>query len=41
MTIEKINQQSKIITDLIAAKKITMVGGIYDVDTGRVDFFDN
>lgn len=41
MTIEKILRQSTIISELLKTKTIMIVGGIYDVDTGRVDFFDN
>jgi carbonic anhydrase len=41
MTIEKILRQSSIISELLKSKRIMIVGGIYDVDTGRVDLFDN
>ena len=39
MTIEIIKKQSPIISDLMSSGEINLVGGIYDVDTGRVDFF--
>lgn len=41
MTIEKILRQSSIISELLKSKRIMIVGGIYDVDNGRVDLFDN
>jgi len=40
MTIQKIRKQSTIISELLNSGKIKMVGGIYDVDTGIVDFFE-
>ena len=38
-TIDKIYEQSVIIAELLNSGKIKMVGGLYDVDTGRVVFF--
>jgi carbonic anhydrase len=40
MTIEKIREQSPIISKLLNGGKIKIAGGIYDVDTGIVDFFE-
>ena len=39
MTIEDIKNKSNIIADLIRTGTIDIVGGIYDVDSGRVEFF--
>lgn len=38
-TIDKIYDQSVIIAELLNSGKIKIVGGLYDVDTGRVVFF--
>lgn len=40
MTIKNIYTQSEIISELLRTSKIKMVGGLYDVDTGRVTFFE-
>jgi len=40
LTMDDIKNKSIIITELISSGKIEMVGGIYNVDTGRVEFFD-
>ena len=40
MTMDKIKEQSNIISELLHSEKIGLVGGIYDVDTGKVNFFD-
>lgn len=39
-TMDGIKNKSSIISDLIRTGTIDIVGGIYDVDTGRVDFFN-
>jgi len=39
LTINKIRQQSPILSDLERDGKIIIVGGIYDVETGEVSFF--
>jgi len=39
MTMDMIKEQSSIISGLLRSRKIGLVGGIYDVDTGKVDFF--
>ncbi|MEJ2103029.1 MAG: carbonic anhydrase family protein [Ignavibacteriaceae bacterium] len=41
LTMDEIKNKSNIISELIASGKIGMVGGIYNVDTGKVDFFNN
>jgi carbonic anhydrase len=38
-TIERIRKESPIIAELEAAGKISICGGIYNVETGQVDFF--
>jgi len=40
MTIKNIYTQSEIISELLRTGKIKMVGGLYDVDTGKVVFFE-
>lgn len=37
---QQIPQQSPIIAHLVKAKKVKITGGIYDVSTGKVTFFD-
>jgi carbonic anhydrase len=41
MTIEKIREQSPIVSGLLKGGEIKLVGGIYDVDTGIVEFFED
>jgi carbonic anhydrase len=40
MTMAKIQKQSAIVSELLRSGKIGLAGGIYDVDTGKVDFFN-
>lgn len=40
MTMEQIPQQSVIIKEMLDKKQIALVGGMYDVETGKVDFFE-
>ena len=40
ITMDDIKNKSGIISELLHSGNIGMVGGIYDVDTGRVDFFN-
>ena len=40
-TIKKIRLQSSIISDLLNKGKIKLIGGLYNVDTGTVNFFGN
>ena len=40
LTIELIRNQSPIIKEMESAGEIAIVGGLYDVDNGRVEFFD-
>lgn len=40
ITMDDIKNKSGIISELLHSGNISMVGGIYDVDTGRVDFFN-
>lgn len=39
-TIERIRLESTIVAELEKAGKIKIVGGLYDVDTGKVDFYE-
>ena len=38
---EQIVERSPILRDMLEAGEIGIVGGMYNVDTGRVDFFDD
>lgn len=40
VTIEKIMQDSPIIAELVKEGSVKIAGGVYDVETGRVNFFD-
>lgn len=40
LTIEKIREKSPIVTELEQQGKIMIVGGIYDVENGKVTFFE-
>jgi len=40
LTIERIRQESILIRESELQKKIKIVGGVYDVDNGKVTFFD-
>jgi carbonic anhydrase len=41
LTLQKIPQQSTILAELISRGDIVLVGGMYNVDTGIVEFYDN
>lgn len=40
-SVEKIVEESLILRELIGNKKIGLIGAIYDVDTGRVEFLED
>ncbi|MSP28531.1 MAG: carbonic anhydrase [Methylococcales bacterium] len=40
LTVEQIRNQSTVLEDLIQAGDIGIIGGMYDVETGRVNFFN-
>ena len=40
LTIDRIRQESSLINELEEQKKIKIIGGVYDVDNGKVTFFD-
>lgn len=40
LTVAQIRNQSTVLEDLIQAGDIGIIGGMYDVETGRVDFFN-
>jgi carbonic anhydrase len=40
ITVKKVREQSKILHEMEERKQIKIVGGLYDVDTGQVTFFD-
>ncbi|MBB5620824.1 carbonic anhydrase [Pedobacter cryoconitis] len=40
LTIERIRKESQIISDLEQQKDIKIIGAVYDVDNGKVDFFE-
>ena len=41
LTMEKIMEKSPILKEMIDKKEITLVGGMYNVDTGIVEFYEN
>ncbi len=40
-SVEKIIEESQILREMIENKKIGLIGAIYDVDTGRVEFLED
>lgn len=40
ITVKKVRDQSSILREMEEAKKIKIIGGLYDVDTGKVIFFE-
>lgn len=40
LTIERIRKESQIVSDLEYQQDIRILGAVYDVDNGKVDFFD-
>lgn len=40
LVIQKILNKSSIIDELVAQGKVAIIGGLYDADTGEVNFFD-
>lgn len=40
LTIDRIRKESPIIAELEREKKIKIIGGVYEVETGKVNFFD-
>ncbi|MDD2792217.1 MAG: hypothetical protein PHD73_03500 [Sediminibacterium sp.] len=40
-SMEEILERSRIIRELFSSGEIGIIGGVYDVDTGVVDFFKN
>ena len=40
ITVKKVREQSSILREMEETKQIKIVGGLYDVDTGQVTFFD-
>ncbi|MBB5645955.1 carbonic anhydrase family protein [Pedobacter cryoconitis] len=40
LTIERIRKESQIVSDLEQQKDIKIIGAVYDVDNGKVDFFE-
>lgn len=40
LTIERIRKESQIVAELEQQKDIKIIGAVYDVDNGKVDFFD-
>lgn len=41
LTIKRIREESRIISELEKAGKIKLVGGLYELETGQVKFFEN
>lgn len=40
LTVQKIKEQSSILNEMEEAKEIKIIGGLHDLDTGHVTFFD-
>jgi carbonic anhydrase len=40
LTVQKVKEQSSILNELEHTKQIKIIGGLYDVDTGRVIFYE-
>lgn len=40
-SMEEILERSRIIRELFSSGEIGIIGGVYDVDSGAVDFFKN
>ena len=38
--VEQIKQRSQVLNDLLQARKIGIVGGMYDIETGKVKFYE-
>ena len=41
LTVQKIKEQSSILKEMEQANQIKIVGGLHDIDTGQVIFYDN
>ena len=40
ITVQKISEQSSILQEMALAKQIKIIGGIHDIDTGQVTFYE-
>jgi carbonic anhydrase len=40
LTVQKIKEQSALLAEMEQKKEIKIIGGLYDLDTGKVTFFD-
>lgn len=40
LTVQKIKEQSSILSEMEQAKEIKIIGGLYDLDTGQVTFYE-
>ena len=40
LAVEQIKQRSRVLNDLLQAGKIDIVGGMYDIETGQVEFYE-
>ena len=40
LTVQKIREQSSLLAEMEKSKQIKIVGGLYDLETGKVEFFD-
>lgn len=40
LTVQKIKEQSKILVELEQTKQLKIIGGLYDLDTGQVTFYE-
>jgi carbonic anhydrase len=40
LTVKKVREQSSLLSDMEQSKQIKIIGGLYDVDTGQVTFYE-
>jgi carbonic anhydrase len=40
ITVQKVKEQSKLLAEMESAGEIKIVGGLYDLDTGKVNFYE-
>ena len=40
LTVQQVKEQSPLLRELELSKKIKIIGGLYDLDTGKVTFYE-
>jgi carbonic anhydrase len=41
LTMREIPNRSNVLREMVEAGEIAIIGGMYDVETGRVEFYEN